>query len=212
MNFRSSSMTSIITGDIINSRKVDRPKIWLDVLKEELNRIGQEPKVWEIYRGDSFQVEVEEVTEALRSAIKIKAAIKSIKGIDVRMAIGIGAKAFDAPKITEANGDAFVNSGRMFEKLKKDTLAIKSPWSEIDEQMNLMLDLALLTMDNWTQNSAEIVRLSLKMPGATQTELAKELGITQGRVSDRQKRAGYDVMMRLEKRYRNLVNAKLGAA
>lgn len=205
-------MTSIITGDIINSTKTKQPKVWLDLLKQELNEVGKEPMVWQIYRGDSFQVEVEDVAEVLKTAIKIKAAIKSIKGLDVRMAIGIGEKSYEAPKITEANGEAFVNSGKLFENLKKDTLAIRSPWPEVDEQVNLMLDLALLTMDNWTQNSAEIVKLSLEMPDATQTELASKLGITQGRVSDRQKRAGYEVIMRMVKRYRNLVKAKLASA
>ncbi|WP_242918719.1 SatD family protein [Pontibacter liquoris] len=202
-------MTSIITGDIINSRKAGQPRVWLDVLKAELNQVGQEPKVWEIYRGDSFQVEVQEVADALKIAIKLKAAIKTVKGLDVRMAIGIGEKSFEAPKITEANGDAFVRSGRLFEQLKKDTLAISSPWPDVDAQLNLMLDLALLTMDNWTQNSAEIVKLSLELPEATQTELANKLGITQGRISDRQKRAGYDAIMRLEKHYCHLIHAIL---
>lgn len=205
-------MTSIITGDIINSRKANQHKVWLALLKAELNQVGKEPQVWEIYRGDSFQVEVQDMADVLRVAIKLKAAVKTIKGLDVRMAIGIGEKTFEAPKITEANGDAFVRSGRLFEKLKKNTLAISSPWPEIDEQMNLMLELALLTMNNWTQNSAEIVKLSIEMPEATQTELAKKLGITQGRVSDRQKRAGYEVIMRMERRYRNLINGILEAA
>lgn len=205
-------MTSIITGDIINSRKADKPNVWLDVLKEELNRIGKEPKVWEIYRGDSFQVEVKDIAESLKTAIRIKASLKTIKGLDVRMAIGIGEKTFDAPKITEANGEAFVNSGKLFENLKKDTLAIRSPWPEVDDQLNLMLDLALLTMDNWTQNSAEIVKLSIEMPQATQTEIAKKLNITQGRISDRQKRAGYEAIMRMEKRYRSLIHNSITAA
>ena len=205
-------MTSIITGDIINSRKANQPEVWLNLLKNELNQIGKEPEVWEIYRGDSFQVEVKAIEETLKIALKLKAAVKTIKGLDVRMAIGIGEKTFNAPKITEANGDAFVRSGKLFEHLKKDTLAISSPWPDVDAQLNLMLELALLTMDNWTRNSAEIVKLSIEMPRATQTEIAHKLGITQGRVSDRQKRAGYDAIMRLEKRYRDLLNASIKTA
>ena len=45
-------MKAIITGDIVNSRSVDAKK-WLLKLKKVLNLFGNEPKDWEIYRGDS---------------------------------------------------------------------------------------------------------------------------------------------------------------
>ena len=51
-------MTAVLTGDIINSRKSKTPD-WLSNLKETLNKFGQEPKHWEIYRGDSFQLEID---------------------------------------------------------------------------------------------------------------------------------------------------------
>jgi len=50
-------MISIITGDIINSRKLPS-SIWLDGLKRILNAHGLQPKNWEIFRGDAFQLEV----------------------------------------------------------------------------------------------------------------------------------------------------------
>ena len=48
---------AIITGDIIDSRKV-KPETWLPALKMALSTYGKEPKHWEIYRGDSFQLEI----------------------------------------------------------------------------------------------------------------------------------------------------------
>lgn len=203
-------MTSIITGDIVSSRKVKDSKEWMNPLKTLFNTIGKEPKVWQIFRGDSFQLEVGNPENALKVALQIKATIKRVNGLDVRLAIGIGDKSFDAPKITESNGEVFINSGELFEKMKKRNLAIKSPWGEFDKQMNLYLELALLVMDKWTQNSAEIVNLLLNMPNATQSELGKQLAITQGRVSDRQRRSGFEEIMKLEQRYRELVIEKLG--
>jgi hypothetical protein len=203
-------MTSIITGDIINSRKVKKPEVWLNTIKEVFNAIGPETKTWEIYKGDYFQIEVDTVENALFVALKLKAVIKNIKPLDVRMAIGIGEKSYDAPRISEANGEAFIHSGELFESLKKNTLAIKSPWTEFDDEMNLHLDLASLTMNNWTVNSAQIMALSFSMPNATQTELAKKLEISQGRVSERQKRAGYDEIIKMENRYRLLLKSKIG--
>ena len=202
-------MTSIITGDIINSSNYQDSKRWLEALKEVLKSMGREPRTWQIYRGDSFQVEIKEIVQSLQKAIKIKAAIKCIKGLDVRLAIGIGEKSYDAPKITEANGEAFVNSGQLFEKLIKQNIAIKSPWPEVDHEINLLLSLALLTMDHWTPNSAEIVKAALDLPDATQKELGQKMNITQGRVSERLSRAGYEEIMKMNERYIELIQNKI---
>ena len=63
-------------------------------------------------------------------------------------------------------------------------------------------------MDSWTKNSAEVFKLSLESENITQKEIANLLGITQGRVSERQKRAGFEPIMKLEKRFRKLIQQK----
>ncbi len=201
-------MIGVITGDIMNSRKVADPTGWLSQLKAVLLTEGPTPKVWEVMRGDSFQVEIAQPEGALQKALHIKALIKSIAGLDVRMAIGIGTKTYDALKISEANGDAFVRSGRLFDQLKKNTLAISSPWEEVDRAINVCLELALLTMDRWTPNSAEIVALAIEHPEKTQLELGKILQISQGRISERQQRAGYDEIMKMEIYFRESIRQK----
>ncbi|MEJ7912101.1 MAG: hypothetical protein WKF70_03020, partial [Chitinophagaceae bacterium] len=145
-------MTSVITGDIINSRKVPNPETWMVPLKKLLLQTGKTPAVWEIYRGDSFQVEVSEPGESFLKCVQIKACIKSIKNLDVRMSIGIGAKNYTARKISESNGEAFINSGEMFDQLKKikENIAVKTPWTTLNRELNLMISLAAIAMDNWT--------------------------------------------------------------
>jgi predicted XRE-type DNA-binding protein len=202
-------MTSILTGDIINSRKKN-DDLWLLTLRNTLSDYGKSPKNWQIYRGDSFQLEIENLEEAFCVALRFKSNLKRIAGIDVRIGIGIGKKEYNTSEITASNGEAFINSGFAFDNyLKKQNLAIKTPWSEIDDELNIAFDLALLTMDSWTQNSAEIFKISLEEKDATQKEIAKILGITQGRVSERQKRAGFEQIMKLEKRFRKIINQKI---
>ncbi|MFT6065831.1 MAG: hypothetical protein ACJAYY_000387 [Paraglaciecola sp.] len=204
-------MTSILTGDIINSRKKE-DNFWLKTLKETLSTFSTSPKYWQIYRGDSFQLEIENCEKAFYTALKIKATLKKIDNIDVRIGIGIGKKEFDADKITEANGEAFINSGFAFDTyLKKQSLAIKTPWPAIDEELNIAFDLALLTMDSWTINSAEVFKISLELEHSTQKEIATLLGITQGRVSERQTRAGFEQVMKLEKRFQKLIHQNINA-
>lgn len=196
-------MTSVITGDIINSRE-STPNDWLKVLKSVLNRYGQAPKHWQIYRGDSFQLETTP-EKALEAAILIKATIKQFKNLDARLAIGIGDKTYISEKITESNGDAFVNSGECFESLKKTTLGIKSPFEAFDKSMNIMLDLALLTINNWTTTTAKTIKAALEKPELNQVQLADFFDKTQGNISKGLKRAGFDEISKLLHYYKTQI-------
>lgn len=191
-------MIGVITGDIINSRKVDS-SLWLKILKSELGKIGMSPSVWEIYRGDSFQVEVENPLETLQIAIKLKASIKTIKGIDVRISIGIGDKTHHAEKVTESNGSAFVLSGVQYDRLvaERQNLMVATASAIFNRDINFYLKLALIFMDNWSVNSAQMVKFIMENSDHSQEKLGKLLGIKQSAVSNRIKRANYSEIMQL---------------
>jgi hypothetical protein len=200
--------TSVITGDIIKSRTQVNPKVWITALKDALSNLTTNKSCWEIYRGDSFQIEIKDTYQSLISAIYIKACIKSIHGLDVRLSIGVGAKTYEGQNVTESNGEAFVFSGETLETLKKDkqNLRIKTTNSEMDNELNLYFRLALIAMDNWTVNTAEIVKLSIENPNALQSELGKLIGINQNAVSTRQKRAHLAEILELDAMYRHKIN------
>jgi hypothetical protein len=204
-------MTSIITGDIMNSRKLVNQKTWLLPLKKTMNAYGKSPKTWEIFRGDSFQLEIKKPEESFLAAIKIKATIRSIKDLDVRLAIGIGAKSYSADRISESNGEAFIYSGEKFEELKKikQRLAIRSPWEELDKELNLMISLASIVMNKWSASSAELIALSLEYHSLSQKDLGKKIKRTQSSVSERQTRAHYGEIVELEKFFRNKIIQQL---
>jgi len=200
-------MKAIITGDIINSRKVD-PTIWMSELKNALNKHGKEPKDWEIYRGDSFQIKTTPEF-ALDLALIIKASIKKYKKLDVRMAIGIGEIKYNSKKISESNGSAFVNSGECFEKLKKNTLAIKTPWVDFDHTINTMLSLVALSADNWKAITAEIIKTVLEDQSKNQQQLAAELNKkSQSTISAGLKRSGFEEIKKVIDFYKSEI-AKL---
>ena len=198
-------ITSVITGDIIQSRTSELP--WLPVLKKTLSLEGKSPRAWEIFRGDSFQVEVRDPAKTFLSAVRIKSAIKTIANLDVRMAIGIGTKNGEREKIAESDGEAFINSGETFETLKKvkQTLAIKTPWAGFDRNMNVYFKLACIPMDDWTPNSAELIHLLTLQEGLTQKEIARKLDVSQPAVSERQNRSHYEEIMELNELYREKI-------
>ena len=197
-------MTSIITGDIIKSRKALSEDLWLTPLKSALSKLSDDASFYDIYRGDSFQLECSKIEDSFRTAVYIKAFLKSVRGLDVRMSIGIGTKDYQGNSVSESNGEAFIYSGETFETLKKEkqNLKLKTKNDVINKEINLYFRLALIAMDNWTVNSAEIVKLSLEHPKMIQVELAKIIGISQDAISKRQKRAYLDEILELDQLYR----------
>ena len=112
-------MQAVITGDIVNSQNVT-PQIWLDALQKAMGEDFDNQKKWQIFRGDEFQYFIEDAEDAFLKVLKIKSQIKTIKGLDVRMSIGLGYRDFETEKVSISNGSVFVNSGRNFENLKKE--------------------------------------------------------------------------------------------
>ncbi len=197
-------MISIITGDIIKSRKALTEELWLKPLKSALSKLTNDSSFYDIYRGDSFQLECRSIEDSFKAAIYIKAFLKSVKGLDVRMSIGIGTKDYQGNSVSESNGQAFIYSGETFETLKKEkqNLKLKTNNEVLNKEINLYFRLALIAMDHWTVNSAEIVKLTLDNPDMIQSELAKIIGISQDAVSKRQKRAYLDEILELDHLYR----------
>lgn len=213
-------MIAVIKGDIVASRKLKDQDKWLKPLQSLLSQWGKRPKDWELVWGDFFQLEVKKPEEALQKALAIKALIKKIEPldaqkrsstIDVRLAIGIGEKSYAGERISESNGSAFIQAGDCFSSLQKEKrkLAVQSPWTDFDAEMNLYLKLAGTFMDSWSVSSAELIELVLNNPEVTQEEIGKLLGIKQSGVSGRWKRSNVDEVLEVEKVFRQKLKKRL---
>jgi len=198
-------MICIITGDIVGSRKIKDS--WLLSLKAALKVVSGQNSKAEIYRGDSFQVEVEP-ENAIRTAAYLKACIRINKPADVRMGIGIGDLKNKRKKLSESSGNAFINSGLAFDGLKqaKVNLAIKTDNPDFDEEINILIKLSLISMDSWGVVAAEMVKLALENENLLQSELAAISGRTQSSVSEALKRAHYTEITEMDKLYRKKLN------
>ena len=94
-------------------------------------------------------------------------------------------------------------------KKEKQNLRIKTSNQQINKELNLYFSLALIAMDRWTVNSAEIVKLYIEQPNALQSELGKIIGINQNAVSTRQKRAYLEEILELDSLYRTKIETLL---
>lgn len=186
-------MIAVITGDMVASRKMPDKRLWLQRLKEIIERKSGLPKTprWTIYRGDGFQIELPRPTDALRIALLIRSGLRSVPQfdalkLDARMGIGIGAKGYKGRTIAEADGEAFQLSGAVLDGLqsKGQKLEIRSPFADFDKSVNVSLSLASVIIDDWTQASAELVWTSLSS-SLTQKKMSKLLKISQPAVHKR---------------------------
>ena len=198
-------MRAIITGDIINSQETDSEN-WLPKLKELLVKWGKTPTDWEVYRGDEFQLKCS-IDAVFWKALSIKSLIKQFENLDVRIAIGIGEEQYSSEKITESNGTAYVNSGRLLNEIKNEgkTFAIKTPNEGINADFNILFKWSSLDFDSWTVAVSEIVHLLMMDKNLTQDDLAKKLNISQSSVSQRIKRANFDLILETDYYFRKKI-------
>ena len=140
-------MKAVITADIVNSTKIEETNRYL--LVDELDNIIQDLKRLsslrcEMYRGDSFQVLVDDVKYCLEIAVLIRLGLKKSnllknRKLDARMAIGVGEVSYEHEQVILSDGEAFRLSGRTFDKLNKRRLLIATNINDMDEPLNVML-------------------------------------------------------------------------
>ena len=183
-------MIAIITGDIIKSKKA-APAIWLPILKKVLSKYGKESEKWEIFRGDSFQLETN-IADVFHAYLYIRTAIKTIPPLDVRMSIGVGEKDYKGESILNSNGSAFINSGEAFEELKKQTVVVKTPWNKENELFDILLSSAAFIIEKWNPNTSSTILIALENPDITQKKLAEKMGKDAGLLSRQLKKAGFE--------------------
>lgn len=189
----------IITGDIVKSSNLDanQREIILKGLKKVIREISKNidyPLPFEIIRGDSFQVLVGNPYLSLKAGILIRAGLKhKIFGgqelkysPDARIGIGIGKIEYRRKNLNESYGEAFRNSGRILEEMKKsgDRMLIKTPLEDVNEELNTECKLADVIVTNWTYEQAEAIFLYWAGE-TTQSKLAKKLGLSQVAVHKR---------------------------
>jgi hypothetical protein len=95
----------------------------------------------------------------------------------------------------------------MFEKLKKQTLSIKTNSPQLNETINLMLSLALLSANNWSNVVAEIITTVIENPDKHQKNIAQILQKSQSSISEALKRGGYEEIMNLDNYYQGQLNS-----
>lgn len=173
-------MKSVITADIVGSTRINDemrgmlPKLIVQITNE-LKKIC--PMRMEIFRGDSFQILVEEAEKAAIVAILFRAGLRKSdlmsgkKLLDARMAIGVGNVDYEVERLTLSNGEAFVLSGREFDVLGKRRLSVVTTSKSVNAELKVETAFVDDVISHWTKQQSECIYLAL-LTNAKQTQLA----------------------------------------
>ena len=184
------SLKGVITGDIVNSRKImighrDLLKKSLEDLNTELSSVT--PIRLELYRGDSFQVFVENAMKTARIAIMIRAWLKKQTPVgnppwDARLSIGIGTVEYQAQQIIVSDGTAYQRSGFGLDHIGKRRLAVSTGAENVDYELAVSTMLLDDVITGWTVRQASIMYDYLKEQ-VSQKKLAEYLSQSQQNLS-----------------------------
>jgi len=207
---------AVITGDVRNSTRLPVADLIRlpSVLKEIFNTLnlflekkGQWLK-YSIFRGDSFQLVIEPAS-AFETVLFVRAGLRSAfpatvaRAVDCRLAVAIGTVENMSDNITESTGEAFIQSGRLLDELKKSFLmAIYTPNPSITSELNTELALCDELIRRWTHSQALLVPKLLNADA--QSFIADKTGISQSAVAKKLQSMGWLSIAQLSDRYQNL--------
>lgn len=181
------SWIGVITGDIVNSTEIlnsgnrDKLLATLHQAVEEINNHNELNGVrLEIYRGDSFQIIINNSFNVIGCALIIRALLITNSDKknrwDARLGIGIGKGEYMADSIAESDGEAFRLSGQAFDNLdKKSRMAVLTPFEDFNDELKVSTAFVDDIISNWTTTQAPIINLVLQT-NSKQKELAEMIG------------------------------------
>lgn len=201
-------MKVIITGDIIDSTKLDEPQ--RKILESELWTILKQHSSTEdhfyLSRGDAFQLKVDEASAAFSTALSIRCHLKSLDIapflLDARISLGLGEISLEGKTLSSSDGSAFQRSGRGLDALKDRALAlaISTGIPHFDKAFDALCFLADEHIRNWSKPQAEAILL--RMQNQTFEQIGKKLQINTSAAYKRVDAAHWKAVSKVDDFYR----------
>ncbi len=171
------NIKGVITGDIVKSKEINNKS--RDELLQVVNNIANDLQgisviKTEVYRGDSFQIVVDSAALAVKVAILLRAKLRQ-NGWDARLAVGVGSIDYNSNEIVTSDGEAFNNSGREFDAIKKRKLVVRTPWEDINSELKVSTAFADNIVSRWTKQQAEAIFLYLSQGDINKKDIAENI-------------------------------------
>ena len=206
-------MKGIITGDIVDSSQISAQ--YRGELLKCLNTMGDElqcvtPFSMELFRGDSFQLLIDEPSAAIKIAILLRAGLirhtasKENGMWDARISLGIGNVEFLSERIVTSDGEAFHYSGRQLDEMGKQRLAVKTPWQDVNDELALSTAFIDDIINGWSSKQAGMIYLALRQD-TPKKDIAKLIGTSVQNVRNVLSSAKENLVRKYIERYRDII-------
>lgn len=192
-------LAAVLTGDLVASRKHDAAAVntAMRVLGEATAGLAGDwgdmasPVIFDRYRGDGWQLFLPAGEMALRTALRLVAALarEPASPIATRIGVGLGeANLPDSGDLAAASGAAFTDAGDMLEALGRQQRLALPP--TVGEPLRAVAQLLDWQSQNWTQAQAEALYEALQKDAPTQEQIAERFQVSRQAVQIRLARAG----------------------
>ena len=196
----------VITGDIINSSAIQIE--YRDFLLKSIQKIAEElnviePLKIEFFRGDSFQMVINNPENAMQIAILLRAGLKSHtpkgceKPWDARLSLGVGTISYHADNVVLSDGEAFQYSGR--------ELIVKTRWSDVNDELLVSTAFADDVISSWSVSQSQAAYHAL-LCNTAQKDIAKKLHKSAQNISKLLSAAKVNLVQMYLDRYHNLIS------
>ena len=210
MQLEAGKTYAVLTGDVVGSTRLKgQERVDLLEIMRETSVLLQEqfpldvPLPLEIYRGDSWQVLVQNPENALKVGLYFRAHIRmGMKDhpVDTRFSIGLGAiDLLPEDHVSSGDGEAFWLSGHGLERMPRNrrmVILLSASYADCQSDgADTILFLVDTLASRWTRKQAEAVVGALA--GKTQESIAQswaENPITQQAVAQHLDRAGWNAV------------------
>ncbi|MBN2554318.1 MAG: hypothetical protein JXA97_00140 [Anaerolineales bacterium] len=210
MQLEAGKIYAVLTGDVVGSTRIrgeERLEL-LEIMRETAILLREQfpldvPLPLEIFRGDSWQVLVQNPENALKVGLFFRACIRmgmKDRQMDTRFSIGLGAiDLLPEDQVSSGDGEAFWLSGHGLERMPRNRRMVILLSANYADCQSDGADSILFLMDTlasrWTCKQAEAVVGALA--GKTQERIAQtwaENPITQQAVAQHLDRAGWNAV------------------
>lgn len=205
-------MKCVITADIVKSTHI-APE-YQNQISIILNKIHLDTQHFcksrfEMYRGDSFQVLIDDARKGMLYAIAIRAGLMYMppknEKWDARISLGIGNVEIENERVTMSDGEAFRISGRAFEKIGKRRLIATTINEDINQELALTCAFADNVITNWSKRQAEMM-YKILIKKTTRQYLATSNGTSPQNIGKILKSAKENLIQMFINRYYQLIN------
>lgn len=194
-------MRAVITGDIVNSTRLDASAYELAItrLTEIFGLLESRYHAkWEIFRGDSFQLNLPEPSFAMHSALLIKTYLlftsENENFLSVTLSVGLGEVIVDSQQLTTSHGSAYTLSGRGLDKTSRGGISLHSDLDDLNNMLTLPTHFLAHLLSSFSRKQAEALYSYILMNYPEHQKIADKMHTSRQNVSKLLSRGGAELV------------------